>query len=591
MQTSTTPVEANDLQAPFDGLLESLGDLVAAKTRFERTDITVKASSAEKAPYRLDSTYAVGQNVESYSISGTFSPLRTDKSAIDPIIAANDDAVERREASWRKLLDAISKSEAPWFKVALGISSRADRRHWELSSHIACGGMGKTRCTMCHGDGRVTCSRCIGSGEMTCDSYGCSFGTKTCSRCNGTCQISVGVWRTAYDANGQTSTVYRTEYHSCDNSSCMSGRVQCSQCFGRARVRCTTCSAMGKITCGHCAGSGSIRCEPCHGTGETGTVARGHSTIDVEHQLVIPEHGCPELPKIAQREGSAEIVALMSHVSAVNKLQAGTATQRTTAQTQRHAELDIFRMTFECGGVAFQVVAYGSEARLWTVDGIVEHLLADDLKTLEESIANGRKDGWLSRDRTTITDSLKNVIASEINSDLLNPKCQTESQASYPDAVSQEYIERLHKAVRAALNLVVIRNAKEVSWRAAPAVLAISILVWAIYGGFMGWLVGLGVIGVSELARRILLDRETKRITQTNEGRALLKGLASTGWADRGAKALIALPAFFLLWAAMVLVQGAWSWTDAKAAQEEATLVPEPERLDNAEDGESGSDE
>lgn len=267
------------------------------------------------------------------------------------------------------LQDAIGRFDARPFKDIHGDCEVETHpaQIYHTFSCTSCGGRGRVRCGNCGGGGTVTHWPCGGSGKIT---------EKV---------------RETTTYNGQTQYTYRDVTRACN---CQNGKVTCPNCHGQGEVNCGTCCATGQLTD---ITTISVRC-----------------MLEPGFRSIISDMPGLEAKLIEQLSPTAagSICTLQSKDWSPDDALAATGFYRFLTKTTN--------LTITLEDTSVSPLSFGNNATILDYDGLVEHVILEDLESLRESLglqAATQGEGAL---RVNLRRALANFMRSEIHQDMVD---------------------------------------------------------------------------------------------------------------------------------------------------------------------------
>ncbi|MFL9923690.1 hypothetical protein PQR62_05430 [Herbaspirillum lusitanum] len=541
---------------------EMVRTLVRDKTRFEPEDLLQTSGEDVQSALVLSASYALDAELKTADINGAHFHARSQDVRSDPatgvVPGAFADANDRVRIAQATLARQLAQADTAYNTIGNGIYLPAARRHWLLNTCAPCHGRGRVKCYTCHGSCNETCYECSGVGDVRCTAYGCYGGKTDCSYCNGrghttrsesygeTVNVATSVYR-----DGQYHTEYHTEYQTKYRQvqdpcySCSFGKVNCSTCRGTSRVSCSRCIGSGQITCRTCSGKGKLICSPCAGSGEAGVAAWIDVNVTVAHALALPADVPDDVRRIADAAGPHGLAAISDSL-ALTQVNASPV-HASSVQADYALLLRMVRLSVACNQTDYKLVAFGRPLDWLTLDDIVEDLLRQDLRALEQVLTQVADDGLLSSDVRALLEPLQAVAASEMNADVIESVLDGDAEQAHAVVVSADYAQAVRTAVLGALRHVYTRQAKRSWWQGAIAALVTDVSAWLYWTSAIGVLAGVAVTGISlVLFRRRMRQLLTQALGGANQADRAIQ-LATRQQRTRRADALILLPAWALL--------------------------------------------
>jgi hypothetical protein len=545
-----------DLSISKPSVLDNARKLVHDKTRFEPDEIQPVTTSESWQPYEISVQHSLDADPVARKITGHFVRNEQDINTSDPNgDAAKGVSQQLREAA-SNLRSLLGKPNIKYNQVVPGMFLIHPHKYWNLYKCSSCGGLGKNICGSCSGQGEVTCYRCSGSRKVHCYGAGCIYGKVNCYSCggNGYTEHSVPYQTsTSVYVNGsyktQYHTAYKTERRNC--YSCVSGKINCSVCAGAGRINCPNCRATGKLTCSGCGGEGYIQCSPCEGSGAVGEASWVDVRINQEYAYNLPEGTQADVMDIAKAEG-VEGLPEISNQFGLLTTQEDNHNSPSSITATYNGTFHVVRQDVICVGENAHLVAYGNDLRWWSLDGIIERLLEDDLKALFNAVEASASESLLSTRLDHLLESLKHVVASEINVGMVEAALSKQGGEPHRGAVSAEYAANLTNGIQDALRRIYVRRAKNFAWQTTLATMILGLSTWAFLG--VWWAAGVvcTVLLTGFFLHRRAIRNLLTEVLGTSELALRAMSVAGKGSGGREAAVLMALPSLvlagFLAW-------------------------------------------
>jgi hypothetical protein len=531
---------------------EKFLSVLVKQTRFKADSVAIQGETAIVQKLRLRVQHALTTKLLSRNITGRFHHERSllDKEVSYPDVVATADAPNRWAIARAALLNSLKEPETHFDTVKGGIFLPHETTYWELHGCSGCNGAGKNKCTQCQGKGKDTCTSCSGTGRVHCNN-GCVSGKTNCYICNGSGHVSrfevrtdpVSVW--TGDHTEYTSVTRNVEIRQ-PCSSCNFGKVTCSRCGGSSVINCGRCGATGRISCSGCHGLGHISCSPCEGSGKVGKSACVDVHLEPIYSVVLPHESDASATLILEKEGPVGVGQLAEMQPPV--VFEDTEEPKGIA-VEYPGTFSIKRLHARSNEKDYSLVAYGPDLRWLTMDGIVEDFLQRDLDLLRSTLAAARTESAFSTRYHALLESLKHVIESEVNADLVDAHLEgrISDHVGAGSIVSNEYAEQLRDAKVSALSLIHKRIALAYWWKPFVSASVIGTAVWAfstsIYGAIAAALFAVG--GYILYARKV---RTILTIAFDDRAKAVRSSRAAGKYGKlRGARFVVTLPAFLVV--------------------------------------------
>lgn len=472
--------------------------LIRDKTRYEPEEVELHSDEEIHQPYSILVNYEIETNVTTENITGFFlsQDLSEKSKAENPSQAAEDELTERLEFAARQIIEATEKTETKYNLIQPGVILPYARKHWVLFRCGGCNGRGRVNCYTCYGSCEETCWRCHGGLNVPCDGYGCYWGKVNCISCSGTGQLSnvetyqESFWNGSYTEYRTTS---RTVNVRCSAYGCMYGKTQCLRCTGTAQIRCSTCLATGKITCRTCSGQGDVVCSTCEGSKEAGTSSWVDVIVKPSYALDVPDSCTVEAASAANKEGVHGLPPISKIFGYSISTTEGNPPH--TVSVNYYGQFELIKLNVNCGINLFKLVAYGSDLRWLSIDGVIEHLVEHDLSLLEKTLLECEDDDLSATRIDHILEAMKNVVGSEVNADALDAELSEMKINSIAHLMSPEFVSRINRSILASLRQIYFRLAKKFWWKLFLATLSVNLLTWVFAGS--GWAFICGVTTVA----------------------------------------------------------------------------------------------
>lgn len=564
-------------------LLDKVRQLVIGKTRFVASDIQAEAERNEQQAFSVSVKHQVLAQVVSQQISGKFSPANEDVTSDSPFSTVKTDLGRRRYRAAQLLGQNLGRPDVCYTSQGKGSVLATGPCHWHLDTCDKCYGKGRNTCQTCHGATTECCYACSGGGTVTCTEYGCTNGQKNCTICNGMGSVSKlvpysvqeTVWVNGV-AHHDYHTAYRNETVTCTAYGCLYGKLTCNRCHGQGRVNCSTCHLTGQITCRTCTGKGHLTCSPCEGSGARGWATRVSVTDTPEYAIRLPEGATATAIGVLEKEGIEGIVALASPLSLHNlKIDNPEPDDVDSAliQAEYASTFPITYLEATCNDQKYLVTAYGPGLEWFSLEGIVEGLLQRDLDALVKAINMAADEGMTASSLDGLLPPLAHVVASELNTDLVEAALDESQQDTHSTVVSQAYAQQLKASVLGSLRFVYTRLALRF-WQRATLVAAVTcMLAWVFFGGWATVLAGLLALPV---IYHLFNRRVRARLTEVF-GNALraerAERVARLGGRHRIALMIVLGPCVGLVLAALFLLPAMGLWSRFDSTESVASVV------------------
>jgi hypothetical protein len=325
---------------------------------------------------------------------------------------------------------------------------------------------------------------------------------------------------------------------------CTYGKVTCNKCFGSSQINCGLCSATGMLTCNSCSGLGYISCVPCEGSGRTGEANWADVYISSEYKLTLFENPYDESIEIQSKEGVHGLAALAAEFAFEKLLATGHLNSRITANYKGFFKL--YRLEASCNVKNYSIVAYGKDYKWLTLANLIEDLVVNDIKDLQKVLLESVSQGIFNNETDGLLTATKNVIASEVNTDLIDADFTSNTEQS-SDMFSAEFASNVKSNIKGAIKLIFTRLARKFWWKLSLAIPLIYFSSWFFWGQHLEILISLGAIVIGW----IIFRHQTSKLLESNaieksHGKWMFDSAKRTG-SDRIANAIVVLPALALL--------------------------------------------
>lgn len=579
-------------------VLNNIRTLIRDKTRFEPDEVQLASDEEVHQAYSIQVDHSVEANVTTEKITGFFlSQDASEKSkAENPTQAAEEEQAERLELAAQQIKETAGKPEVKYNLIQPGVILPYAKKHWALFECGGCSGKGRVKCYTCYGSCKETCWKCNGGLYVTCDGYGCMGGRVNCIYCSGTGQVSKletyqeSFWNGSYT---EYRTVSRTVYVSCTAYGCMYGKTQCTTCSGTAQIRCSICSATGEITCRTCSGIGSLICSTCDGSKEAGTAAWVDVNVTPSYTLDLPDACSEEAATAASKEGVHGLPPISEIFGYSSSTIKGSPPH--TVSVNYDGQFELIKLNVNCGDNLFKLVAYGSDLRWLSIDGVIEHLVEQDLALLERTLLECADDGLSATRIDHLLEAMKNVVASEVNADALNAELSEKNTDSIAHMMSPEFAARINRSILASLRHIYIRQAKKFWWKLLLAVLGVNLLTWVFAGSGWAFICGAITVALGWLAfHRTIAKKFGNSMSQTHHGKWLAATAKKSGRSNLG-NWLVVSPAaivVLVLWNILPSQTLNYDQSHSTALSRGNVSIPEilpsnPQKVDMGNDAES----
>ncbi len=382
----------------------------------------------------------------------------------------------------------------------------------------SCSGQGRTRCVGCGGRGRSRCLSCSGSRKANCRKCGGS-GTEACGTCGGMGRQTQYVTKQVWDGfNNRYVSQSATETTNC--SACLGrGTRTCFTCSGARTVTCWGCGGAGDVHCGQCGASGYVNCSSC---GATGTRHR-YWKVWCSVSSTFGTNVADENPEIVSRLRSCSLDQLRG-IATVR--QGETSASSTSARRNYSFSCQVCEMIIEVGeNRAVRLVGYGDDAKVFDYKNIVEVLLEEDLKRLEQAVKQSSRISV--RPERALVEAVQLCLLSEANAQIGEGPDGAQRLKAL-GGLTDDYAQRITGALRTAFRRLYFGH---IAQGAALAIFVPSLLFLGFH--LVGWttkylvealsiplLAGAGVYVAAELIAR----NGMKKLFGGNRIEALLRG-------------------------------------------------------------------
>lgn len=548
-------------------VLDKLRSLIRDKTRFEPEDVEKISEEAKSQPYGLSVKYRLAPKVTVVGITGHYSTQVPSHISSDaPEEQAKAERIDRLKLAGQGLEESVKASGIKYKAIESGVLLKHDTEYWHLSTCGGCRGRGRVDCFTCGSRGKVKCPTCHGALKINCTNY-CIGGKVNCSYCHGVGTVtkteyvtkSVSVWN-------QATGMYETHYQSvpvtgsvpCTHYGCLYGKVTCNVCNGLGQINCNTCGLTGEVTCSACSGLGDLQCSPCIGSGKTGTAAWVDVEVEPEYSIELPENAFDEAKSVVGVQGPEN---LPQHSSEFSFLDVSSIDGNGIITAKYAGEFALVWLKAKCGDNPYNIVAYGNDHQWLTLDKIVEHLLEKDLSTLRNALLSCVDQGIFATEVQPLLAAVKNVIASEVNADVLDAEDDQAVDSPVEVMVSPELAKEIKTNILGSLRQIYLRLAKKFWWKSLLATVIVFFLSRGFLGSFWAILLGLGAAyaGLKVFQRSVakLLSREM----HLDSHGTWLAQTAEKSSRNAAAKWIILAPsimATLLLWHYLPVDEGHW---------------------------------
>lgn len=363
----------------FKTLLSSIQN----ETGVEPTDIKTTYDEVTTLRFTVEQPLGLLTRLTKQPISGSFEPQAGDQLVEDGVSLAQAIEATKQEAlqsAHTKLLKTIQGGQMP--TRGDGNYQRFSSRFWGLDLCPTCAGLGGGTCQNCRGKGTFTCNRCHGGATVDC---GCSRGRIQCGRCFGAGTRTEWAWEYRTVKIPQHDAPPRFESHRFDFEKrvpcgCEAGWIRCTICSGSGTLNCPACRG-GSNPCNTCLGSGEEPpCEPCDGSGQIGTLHEGAVHLDWGTPRVVLPPKMSDVENLVRRTiGSESRLLAESSTTFRTVASSDSAESPSTLLVTQDARLKIIRVDVDWAGKTYQVIGYGTDARLAS-DGGLQGLLAAPIR-------------------------------------------------------------------------------------------------------------------------------------------------------------------------------------------------------------------
>ncbi len=315
-----------------------------------------------------------------------------------------------------------------------------------------CGGACQVTCGNCGGVGSNNCNGCGGSGKKFC--YSCHGNKKVnCGTCGGSGQrtehVSNQVW------NSQSNswvTVHGTQQGRCHNCS-GSGKLPCNACDYQGKIRCDGgCNGTGRINCSPCRTTGRVDCQACRASGIQYVWGTIQAELERSETLGVFSSDEALLALVHDKLPPEDLPALGALLDVQHEI------SQSGVQTRHRLRLDVRRAGIRALQHDFVIHGFGPEPKVFSLENIAGHLLADDLAALEQKVVAASR--WRRAGGSELLDSTADFLRSELNMLIAESVADSKGtpqeaaqqvQAQFHGLVDSAYVERASAAVRAAL--------------------------------------------------------------------------------------------------------------------------------------------
>ena len=329
------------------------------------------------------------------------------------------------------------------------------------------------------------CQPCHGAGRVSCPVYNCYQGRVECYTCHGSRQVSCGA------CSGNGKTICSSCYGSGSHTIYQNGQTvyqTCSSCYGSGKKSCYTCSTSGRVQCSTCWGSGDTQCSTCSGTSRViCSTCQGQrwlnefGTFDIDINTHISDHKARAIDdSSAKTMTQIELHDLPAYGELIEHAHEGRPLSAYSTYTLR---IPHQKASIQADNEVFTIYGFGKQARVFSYENIVGHLLHKDLQSLRTALSTGKKKHHTTQ--TNVLDRLADFTRSELNmvlaEELTNAKPSSDLhaavEAQYHGIASQDYIAQASAAFKLAISRVYRAKVAEPAFSLMGIALMLSIIL------------------------------------------------------------------------------------------------------------------
>ena len=433
-------------------------------TRFSRESLILESENVRATTGKATWTFRIDISNDKESGKGRLPSRAT---ALDSDQKLDETAQQTQKAAYNELpkriqtwlstnaqtdkeLDSGACFNGPRFYGYEQRCSNCAGEGWLPCPNSLCRG-GKVTCPTCDGKGNYDCPKCKGLIVGSLLGLG-SSGKITCKGCGGSRKKN---GNTCPTCNGQ-------------------GKVTCPKCGGAKKLRCGKCAGQGTLVCSACNGAGRVPCLICDKTGFLHSVRTIACTVTPNWRVVLKDPRSEVVRELSKRSLS-ELRSLASVTQLPPK------TEGYYVEREYDFECIITEIGVKASGSTLAIVGYGGKARIFDFKRIATILLADDLTSLQQAVADTRTRLWGKPAR--LLTATRQFLQSEVNVDIDNPTFLQEKiiDANYIQQVKQSLPKALQKLFASQIGLAFLVTA------IAPALIFVVSHFTGLHGQIGNW--------------------------------------------------------------------------------------------------------
>lgn len=312
----------------------------------------------------------------------------------------------------------------------------------------SCSGQWQVQCSDCAGKGRKDCTACFASGRRQCESC---VGTRKlrCDGCAGRGRWTEWVMQTQWDSVRKEHVTVSAEVQKHCGRCGASGQMDCGRCDYAGKVVCAWCGGAGHQRCHVCNASGKVDCQTCAASGTLHLWARIEAEVTRVEKIVVHSDDTALVALARDRLDRAELPALGTLTGVENETLADGLRSRYSLRLQAR------RAALVMAGRNFVIHGFGPGLKVVDFGNIAGHLLAGDLKELEQALAAvgrfGSGSQLLALTQRFVESELNLAIAERVSPAMPEAAAHKVQQA-LKGTVDADYVARAVLALRTAFH-------------------------------------------------------------------------------------------------------------------------------------------